>query len=78
MSQLDLFINDPFNEGLEQLKKELGEADATAIQDMLLLTKTKMMLMKKRGIHDVLSGRLTKLAQEHEKIKINFLQQFNT
>jgi hypothetical protein len=77
MSQLDIFKNDPFNEKFEQLKWDLGEADAQAIRDMLLLTRTKTILMKKRGIQDVLSGRLTKLSKEHEEIKLNFLKSFN-
>lgn len=72
--QLDIFSQDTFNERLQQLKNELGEADATAIQDMLLLTKTKMIMMKKRGIHDVLSARILLLAKEHEQIKVDFLK----
>lgn len=72
-AQLDIFNDTPFNLAFKQLKQDLGNADAEAIQDMLLLTKTKMILMKKRGIHDVLSGRILKLAKEHENIKLNFL-----
>lgn len=73
-NQLNIFeSNNSFDEKFEQLKKDLSEADSNAIQDMLLLSKTKMMLMKKRGIHDVLSGRIDKLVKQHENIKLNFL-----
>ena len=73
MDQLELFQNPPFESGFDALRQDLAQLYFNAINDMLALQKSKSILMTKRGVHDVLSGRLDQLVKQREERMLQFL-----
>lgn len=63
-----------WNKEFEQLKQDLATLDVEAIHQLSDLLRTKSILMKKRGVHDVLSHRIELLGKQREELQVQFLE----
>jgi hypothetical protein len=58
-----------------QLQKDLSQSSFDGIQELLLIQKSKQLLVKKRGLNIVLENHVGRIAERELKLKNDFLEQ---
>ncbi len=59
-----------------QLQKDLSQSSFDGIQELLLIQKSKQLMVKKRGLNIVLENHVGRIAEREQKLKADFVEKY--